>query len=151
MDWFSNWGPVDFWHWWILSGILLILELTSPIFFFLWVGIAAAAVGFLLLLMPSLSLETQLVLFGIMSIVAVVAWRKYRETHPPESEQPLLNQRGMQYHDRVFSLDHPIVNGVGKVVVDDSTWRVKGPDLPSGTRVRVTGIDGTVFVVEPAD
>ena len=151
MDWFNNWGPVVFWHWWILAGVLLILELTSPMFFFLWVGIAAAAVGFLMLLIPGLSLETQLVLFGIMSIVAVVAWRKYRESHPPASEQPLLNQRGMQYHDRVFTLDHPIVNGVGKVVVDDSTWKVKGPDLAAGTRVRVTGVDGTVFVVEPAD
>lgn len=151
MDWFNNWGPVVFWHWWILSGVLLILELTSPMFFFLWVGIAAAAVGFLMLFAPTMSLEVQLVLFGIMSMVAVVAWRKYRETHPPESEQPLLNQRGMQYRDRVFSLDHPIVNGVGKVVVDDSTWKVKGPDLPAGTKVRVIGVDGTVFVVEPAD
>jgi membrane protein implicated in regulation of membrane protease activity len=144
-------GPIVFWHWWILSGVLLILELTSPIFFFLWIGIAAAAVGFLLLLIPGMTLEVQLVSFGIMSVVAVVAWRKYRETHPPESEQPLLNQRGLQYNDRIFTLDHPIVNGVGKVVVDDSTWRVKGPDLAAGVRVRVTGVDGTVFIVEPAD
>lgn len=146
-----NWGPIVFWHWWILSGVLLILELTSPIFFFLWIGIAAAVVGFLLLLIPAMPLEVQLVSFGIMAVVAVVAWRKYRETHPPESEQPLLNQRGLQYIDRIFTLDYPIVNGVGKVVVDDSTWRVKGPDLPAGMRVRVTGVDGTVFVVAPAD
>lgn len=145
----SNWGPVVFWHWWILSGLLLILELSSPIFFFLWVGIAAAAVGFLVLLIPGMSLQLQLVCFGVLSVIAVLAWRKYREKHPPESEQPLLNQRGLQYNNRVFTLDHPIVNGAGKVVVDDSTWKVKGPDLPSGTRVRVTGVDGTVFIVEP--
>jgi len=144
----SDWGPIVFWHWWILSGILLILELTSPIFFFLWIGIAAAAVGFLLLLLPWISLEVQLVSFGVMSVAAVFAWRKYRETHPPESEQPLLNQRGLQYNNRVFTLEEPIINGVGKVVVDDSTWRVKGPDLPTGTRVRVIGVDGTVFIVE---
>lgn len=147
----SDWGPLVFWHWWILSGVLLILELTSPIFFFLWIGIAAAAVGFLLLLLPGMSLEAQLVSFGIMSVIAVVAWRKFRETHPPESEQPLLNQRGLQYNDRIFTLDHPIVNGEGKVVVDDSTWRVKGPDLAAGMRVRVVGVDSTVFIVEPAD
>ncbi len=145
----SDWGPVVFWHWWILSGVLLILELTSPIFFFLWVGIAAAAVGFLVLLIPGMSLQLQLVSFGVLSVIAVVAWRKYRETHPPVSEQPLLNQRGLQYQDRIFTLDHAITNGTGKVVVDDSTWKVKGPDLPAGTRVRVIGVDGTVFVVEP--
>jgi len=145
----SSWEPIVFWHWWILSGVLLILELSSPIFFFLWVGIAAAAVGFLLLMVPGMSLQVQLVCFGLLSVAAVLAWRKYREKYPPESEQPLLNQRGLQYRDRIFTLDHAISNGVGKVVVDDSSWKVKGPDLPAGTRVRVIGVDGTVFVVEP--
>jgi membrane protein implicated in regulation of membrane protease activity len=49
---------------------------------------------------------------------------------------------------RTFTLEHPIVNGVGKVVVDDSTWRVKGPDLPAGSKVRVADIDSVIFVVE---
>jgi len=91
------------------------------------------------------------VLFGIASIVAVLAWRKYRESRPLTTDQPNLNRRGHQYINRVFSLDSPIVNGVGKVTVDDSTWKVKGPDLPAGTPVRVTGVDGTVFTVEAAD
>ena len=148
MEWFNH---IVFWHWWILAGILLILELTSPVFFFLWLGFAAAAVGFLLLVFPSIPVEAQLVLFGILCVVSVLAWRRYREIHPPESVQPLLNQRGQQYKDRVFTLDEAIVNGVGKVEVDDSTWRVKGPDLPVGTRVKVTGVDGVVFIVTKAD
>lgn len=148
MEWLDN---ILFWHWWILAGALLILELTSPVFFFLWIGFSAAAVGFLLLVFPGLPIEAQLVLFGVLSIVAVLAWRKYREVHPPASDQPLLNQRGQQYSGRIFTLNHPIVNGVGKVKVDDSTWRVKGPDLPSGTNVRVIGVDGTVFIVESAE
>lgn len=148
MDWLNH---IVFWHWWILAGVLLILELTSPVFFYLWLGFSAAAVGFLLLVFPKVPIEAQLVLFGVLSIVAVVAWRRYREVHPPVSDQPLLNQRGQQYKGRVFTLDHPIVNGVGKVVVDDSTWRVKGPDLPAGTRVRVVGIEGVIFVVESAE
>lgn len=145
MEWFKQ---ILFWHWWILAGVLLILELTSPVFFFLWLGFAAAAVGFLLLVFPGIPVEAQLVLFGILSVVAVFAWRRYREIHPPASDQPLLNQRGQQYTGRVFTLDHAIVNGVGKVEVDDSTWRVKGPDLAAGTRVQVTGVDGVVFIVE---
>ncbi|HLF31964.1 MAG TPA: NfeD family protein [Xanthomonadales bacterium] len=146
MNWFEQ---VVFWHWWILAGVLLILELTSPVFFFLWLGIAAAAVGLLLLVIPSLTIELQLVLFGILSVIAVIAWRKYRESRPQVSDQPLLNQRGRQYTGRLFTLDHPIVNGVGKVEVDDSTWRVKGPDLPAGTLVRVVDVDGVIFMVEP--
>lgn len=148
MAWLND---IVFWHWWILAGMLLILELTSPVFFFLWLGFSAAAVGFLLLVFPQIPIEAQLVLFGILSVVAVLAWRKYREVRPPVSDQPLLNQRGQQYTGRVFTLEEPIVNGVGKVIVDDSTWRVKGPDLPAGTRVRVVGVDGVVFIVESTD
>ena len=142
---------IVFWHWWILAGLLLILELTVPAFFFLWLGIAAAAVGMILLVFPSIALETQLILYGITSIVAVVAWRKYREARPLKTDQPNLNRRGHQYIGRVFSLDEPIHNGVGKVVVDDSTWKIKGPDLPAGSDIRVTGVDGVVFTVESAD
>ena len=148
MEWLNH---IVFWHWWILAGVLLILELTSPVFVFLWLGFAASAVGFLLLVFPSLPVEVQLVLFGVLSVVAVFAWRQYREIHPPQSDQPLLNQRGQQYMGRVFTLAHAIVNGVGKVEVDDSSWRVKGPDLPAGTRVEVTGVDGVVFIVSRAD
>jgi membrane protein implicated in regulation of membrane protease activity len=142
-------NQIVFWHWWILAGVLLIIELTTPVFFFLWLGFSAAAVGFLLLVFPSIPIEAQLVLFGILSIVAVIAWRRYRETHPPESDHPLLNQRGQQYTGRHFTLDHAIINGEGKVEVDDSTWRVKGPDLPAGTTIKVTGVDGVIFIVEP--
>jgi len=35
--------------------------------------------------------------------------------------------------------------------VDDSTWRVTGPDLPAGTSIKVTGVDGVIFKVEAAD
>ena len=142
---------IVFWHWWILAGLILILELTAPAFFFLWLGIAAAAVGMILLVFPGIPIETQLVLFGIASIVAVLAWRKYRESRPRKTDQPNLNRRGHQYIGRTFSLDEPIVNGVGKVTVDDSTWKVKGPDMPAGTHIRVTGVDGTVFTVEGSD
>jgi len=148
----SEWlNDIVFWHWWILAGVLLILELTTPVFFFLWLGFSAASVGFLLLVFPSIPIEAQLVLFGILSVIAVIAWRRYRESHPPESDQPMLNRRGQQYTGRLFTLDHPITNGVGKVVVDDSTWRVKGPDLPAGTTVRVVGVDGVIFIVEPSN
>jgi len=146
--WFE---PVVFWYWWILAGILLILELTAPAFFFLWLAIAAAAVGMILLVFPDMSLEIQLVLFAIAAVVAIFVWQKYRESRPQTTDQPNLNRRGHQYIGRQFTLAEPIINGVGKVTVDDSTWRVKGPDLAAGARIKVVDIDGVVFVIEAAD
>ncbi|MBT8062053.1 MAG: NfeD family protein [Xanthomonadales bacterium] len=146
MEWLES---LVFWHWWILAGVLLIIELTAPVFFFLWLGMAAAATGLLMLVFPGMAVEVQLVLFAVLSIVAVIAWRRYREARPVVSDQPNLNRRGQQYEGRVFTLDRPIENGIGKITVDDSTWRVKGPDLPAGAKVRVAGVEGVVFVVEP--
>ena len=144
MEWFEH---IVFWHWLILAGLLLILELTAPAFFFLWLGIAAAATGLLMLVFPGIPLEAQMILFSMLSVIAVIAWRRYREAHPRISDQPNLNRRGEQYIGRVFTLEKPIVNGVGKVTVDDSTWRVEGADLPAGTSVKVDGVNGVVFEV----
>ena len=69
-EWINN---IAFWHWWILAGLLLISELLLPVFFFLWLGIAAAATGLIMLVFPDIPLQTQLVLFAVLSVVAVVA------------------------------------------------------------------------------
>ncbi len=79
VEWLNH---IAFWHWWILAGMLLILELTSPVFIFLWLGFSAAAVGFLLLIFPNIPVEAQLPLFAILSAVTVLAWRKYHIPQP---------------------------------------------------------------------
>ncbi len=59
----------------------------------------------------------------------------------------MLNRRGAQYVGRLFTLEQPIVNGVGKLRVDDTTWKIIGEDCPVGTRVRVSGVESTVLKV----
>ena len=75
MDWLNQ---VVFWHWWIVAGLLLIIELTAPAYYFLWMGIAAALVGLLLLVVPGIPVEMQLTLFVVLSVAATIAWRRYR-------------------------------------------------------------------------
>ena len=79
MEWLD---PIVFWHWWILAGMLLILELTSPVFIFLWLSFSSSAVGFLLLVFPGIPVGAQLLLFGALSFATVLAWRKYRARQP---------------------------------------------------------------------
>ena len=69
-----------FWHWWVLAALLVTLEILRPGFIFLWLGFAAAAVGFLLLVFPSTPAGAQLAMFGFLCLVAFVAWRHYRGT-----------------------------------------------------------------------
>jgi membrane protein implicated in regulation of membrane protease activity len=50
----------------------------------------------------------------------------------------------------VFTLEKPIVDGSGTIGIDDTVWRVTGPDAPAGSRVKVTRVDGVALHVEPA-
>lgn len=118
---------------------------------FLWMGISAIAVGILLWLMPGMSWEAQIIIFSVLSVVAVMGWRYYLKAHPIQSDEPKLNRRGQRYVGRTFSLSEPIVNGVGKIKVDDSTWKVNGPELPQDALVKVTGVSGVILEVEAAD
>jgi hypothetical protein len=144
-DWLPPVGP---WHWLILGLILAALELVTPAFLFLPMGIGAGAVGLLLALFPGIPWAWQLGVFAAVSVISVLLGRRYLRRHPIVSDEPTLNRRGHQYVGRTFTLDAPIVNGVGKIRVDDSTWKVVGADTPAGVRVRVSGVDGTALRVE---
>ncbi len=141
---------IEFWHWWVLAIVLVILEALAPGAIFLWLGVAAAVVGTLLLALPGLGWEGQVLIFAVVSVAAIVGWRVYQRSHPTKTDQPALNRRGEQYVGRLLTLDAPIVNHQGKNKVDDSTWKVEGDDLPAGTRIRVTSVDGVVLRVEKA-
>jgi hypothetical protein len=140
---------VDYWHWWILAGILLLIEVLAPSFFFLWLSIAAAITGLILLVAPEIGWQYQLMIFSGLSVVSIALFRRYQRRNPAITDQPALNRRGEQYLGRTFTLEQPVVNGVGTLRVDDSTWRIAGDDLPAGTRVTVTGVDGVVLEISP--
>jgi membrane protein implicated in regulation of membrane protease activity len=140
-----------FWYWWILALILLVVELVAPGFFFLWMSAAGFVTGCLLLLFPQTPENFQIFEFSVLSILAIAVWRLYVKKHPIESDRPLLNKRGAQYIGRVFNLYAPIENGMGKIKVDDTIWKVHGPDCPIDAKVRVISVSGTVFEVEKVE
>lgn len=141
-------AQVDYWHWWILAGIFLIIEVSAPSFFFLWLTIAAAITGFVLLALPELGWQYQLLIFSGVVVISITLLRRYQRAKPATTDQPTLNRRGEQYIGRIFTLAEPIIDNIGVVRVDDSTWRIHGEDLPAGARVKVVGADGVILQVE---
>ena len=139
---------VVFWYWWVLAILMLGIEILAPGLFFIWLSIASAAVGSILFLFPSMSLEIQLLIFSIFSVVSILFWRRYGKEHSTETDHPLLNKKGDQYIGRVFSLIEPIENGRGRIKADDSIWTVLGEDYPVGTKVEVVSVEGTLFKVK---
>jgi hypothetical protein len=138
----------DVWHWWTLSAGLIILEMLLPGVFLLWVGIAAGLVAVLVSIMPTLAWDMQIFAFAIFSLGAIILQQAWISHHPIQSDSPTLNRRGASYIGRIFVLDAPIVNGIGKLNVDDTIWKVRGDDCAAGTKVVITGIDVTVLVVK---
>lgn len=136
-----------FWHWLVLAMLLLLLELFVPAAFFIWISAAAAVLGLVLMLVPALGWQVQLIAFAVLSISSVIIGRRlFRQVDT--SVPTTLNRRGDQYLGREFVLDDPLQNGTGRVKVDDTSWRVVGPDLPAGTKVVVKSVDGSSLVVD---
>lgn len=144
-------GELVFWHWYALGLLLLIGEVFGVGGYLLWPGLAAVATGTLLLFFPGLVWELQATFFAIASVVSLVLWRRHIRRNPKQVDQPFLNQRASSYIGRVLILSEPLVNGRGKLRVDDSNWEVEGPDLAAGTRVRVTSASDMILRVEAVD
>lgn len=140
---------LHWWHWWIAAAVLGIIEAMMPGASFIWFAAGATVVGLLALLLP-IAWWLQLLLFGGLSIAALYLWRRYKQQHPEASEQPQLNLRSAQYVGQVIVLSEPIVQGYGKARVGDGYWKVRGPELPKGTEVRVTAAEGALLVVARA-
>lgn len=137
------------WHYFILAVILAVLEVFAPGAVLIWIGASSAVVGVVLWLFPAMGWEYQLLLLSILSVVSIAAWHLYAGRHPEAtSDHPTLNRRGAQYVGRVFTLEGPITNGLGKIKVDDTTWKIEGDDAESGSKVEVVGVDGTVLRVK---
>ncbi len=139
---------ITFWYWWIAAAVLITLEVLAPTFYLLWMGIAAFIVGLLIWIMPSLPWEIQIITFAILAVASIVIWRNYYKKNPIGTDEPLLNRRGEQYIGRIVTLKKPIIDGVGKIKIDDSTWKVEGEDCDAGTKVKVVSIDNVIFQVE---
>jgi membrane protein implicated in regulation of membrane protease activity len=142
---------IDFWAWWIFAVAALIAEVLVPGVVFLWLAAAAVVVGLMTFAAPGIGLEYQVLVFAVLSMLSIAGWQYWRRRHPETSDRPTLNRRAEQYVGEVFTLETRISDGAGKVRIGDSLWKVRGPDAPAGTRVRVVGADGIVLNVEPAD
>lgn len=144
MEWFQLLTP---WHWLTAAVVLIVFEMMMGTYFLLWVGFAAAATALVQWLF-GIGWQVQIIIFFILSLISIVAWHFYAKNNPVADALPNLNRRGHQYIGRTFNLSHAIVNGVGKINVNDSTWKVEGEDLPEGAKVKVVDINGTILKVE---
>ena len=139
---------ITFWHWLVLALLLLILEVTANIGWFLWLGIAAVATAVIAWLLPNLVWEAQLFIFCVISLLNTVFWWFFLRKKPIKTDRPTLNRRAEQYVGQKITLKSPIRDGIGQVTLADTIWAVKAEhDIDSGEKVEVYSVDGTVLQV----
>jgi len=135
------------WFWLSLGLVLGVAELVAPGFFLMWLGLAALIVGGLDYFLP-ITVAYQVAMFAILSVLTVFAGKKFLQKNPIETEDANLNDRGARLTGEIVTVVEAITNGHGRVKVGDSVWSARGVDAAIGSRVRVTGADGAVLLVD---
>ena len=142
---------IEWWHWLAVGLVLVVLELAAPGgFFVIFFGLAAMAVGVLMLAGVAGEVWVQLLLFSVLSAVFLLLFRN-----------PLLRRfnfdRGTDEIDNLTgepatALDDIAPSDAGRVELRGTTWRARnGSELPisRGARVRVIAVDRLTVVVIP--
>ena len=140
----GSWG---IWGWLALGfGLIAVEMLILPGGFPLWIGLAALAMAGVTALV-ALPWQGELILFGLLAVLAsVLAWKLHYRAGRVDAADG-MHDRVEQLIGREFLLDEGTEDGVGRIRVDDSVWRVTGPAMPAGTRVKITGADGATLTV----
>jgi inner membrane protein len=81
-------------------------------------------------------------------VFAVYFWLQYRDRRRDLDRPTAEHRLGLKFIGQALVLDAPIADGKGKVRLGNRDWIVRGPNLPVGARVRVTGVDGSVLLVD---
>ena len=140
---------MEFWHWLVIGVFFLALEVFAPGVILMWFGFGGLLTGFLLWLIPSISIEWQVLIFALFSGVSLLAWRMLGITSESiKTDQPYLNNRLQTYIGQKTVLIEAIENGNGLAKVGGSAWKVQGDDLPKGTQVQIVGLNGVFLKVE---
>jgi membrane protein implicated in regulation of membrane protease activity len=75
-------------------------------------------------------------------------WMQYRARQRELARPTAEHRLGVRHIGQALTLQAPIQDGTGRVRLGNRDWEVRGPNLPVGARVRVTGVDGSVLLVD---
>lgn len=141
-------GIEPYWIWLALGLLLIALEMIAPGVFLLWFGVAAIVTGVIAFVFD-LGLPFQIVNFVFLSLIAAYSAKRFLRDRPIVSSDPLLNKRGGRLVGETAIVTQAFDGGTGRVRHGDSEWLARGPDIAMGERVRITGSEGALLLVEP--
>lgn len=145
---------IEWWHWEIVGVGLVLLELVIPAFFVIWFGLGALLVGLLLLVMPDLSLPTQIAAWTVASVAMAVLWfrvfkRSQHKTLIGTAAGEVIGEVGL-----LVSAVAPFERGkvrFQRPVLGAEEWACMAESpIAAGERVRVVSVEGSFVKVAKA-
>lgn len=141
---------MEIWHIWILAALLLfIIEMFTTGFAVLC--LAVGCVGGAIAAACDMSLEWQLVIFALVSLVALAAVRPvlkrsfYRNGEKvPTNVNAMVGRRGIVCNT-IDSTDS------GRVVIDGVDWKARSVEdepIVEGTHVEIVAVDSVILIVK---
>ncbi|HEY6643012.1 NfeD family protein [Povalibacter sp.] len=82
------------------------------------------------------------------SVFSLYFWFQYRERQREENSPLASHRSGHSHIGQVVVLEQGLQNGTGRIRLGNRDWPVRGPNLPAGSKARVTGVDGTILLVD---
>lgn len=141
--------------WWIALALGLgAIEIVTFTYFMLWLGLAAFTVGISLAIFPAMPGTSQLLSFGLLSIVYTAIGWAYVHRRQVDDAHPSLNRRAAAVVGRQGIVIEAFTAGTGTVEIDGIHWRARlanGAATPeTGATVRIAASEGMTVVVEPS-
>lgn len=140
------------WWWITLAFVLGTLEMATLSFFLIWPALAALLMGGITVIFPSLSTETQLVIFAVLAFILTVIGRYILKKYANNglNNNSVLNQRAKRFVGSV-GIVLEADNGQGILEIKGMRWQIKWSDqekITTGQSVRVIKTNGMVLDVE---
>jgi len=136
------------WHWIAFGIVLLTLEIFSGTFIMLGLGLAATIVGAIDLFFP-ISVEMELTIWLLLSVLAITLWFKYMKDNTIESS----GQSNYSLETLGTVTQEISKNGRGHVhfdtpVLGNTTWAATSKEnLKEDTRIKIVEVKGQLIVV----
>lgn len=143
-------GIEPYWIWAAIGLLLAAAEILVPGVYLIWLAVAALLTAVLTFVLDP-GVPLQIVNFVFLSLIIAFSARRILRDAPIFSADPLMNKRGARLVGETALVVQDFAGGSGRVKLGDSEWLARGVDMKAGERVRVTGSEGSILLVAPAD
>jgi membrane protein implicated in regulation of membrane protease activity len=142
---------IEWWHWMVLGVGLIVLELIIPAFFVIWFGLGALIVGVALGVIPVMSIEAQIGVWIVASLVFVICWFKIFKAQGHRTRAGLSQGQFTGEVGLTIQPLKPYQKGqirFQKPILGSDVWEaISDEEIIVGARVNVLAVEGNILRV----